>query len=220
MKIADNMTPPAREAPGFSLVEVTLALGVAAFCLLVLLGLLPVGVKTQQSSIQQTTANQILSQICSFLRADVRLPPGLYRQVCPDPPDPDVPCNWDQLHGHWLNVAQPPDTLYFTNAGKQTGSVNASSPPTDAVFRVEITYNPTPPTEVPRSRMLSLVGPRQSILLTVSPQDRSQHCWQSIDEYEIKHDRNNAAQALPRLLSSSYSCRWLCSSSLFSWCRS
>ena len=141
-----RMKRPLRRTAGFSLVEVTLALGVAAICLIVLMGLLPAGVKTQQNSIQQTTANQILSQICSFLRADVRLPPGLYRQVCPDPPDPNDPCNWDQLHGHWLNVGQPPDTLYFTNAGKQTGNVPASSPPTDAVFRVKITYNPVPPT--------------------------------------------------------------------------
>ena len=135
-------------AAGFSLVEVTLALGVAAFCLLVLLGLIPTGLKTQQNGIQQTTANQILSQICSFLRADVRLPPGLYRQVCPDPPDPDDPCNWDDLHGHWLEVAHPPDTMYFTNDGKQTGAVGNGSgdPPANAVFRVKITYNPVPPT--------------------------------------------------------------------------
>jgi type II secretory pathway pseudopilin PulG len=146
MKIANNMTPRVSKTTGFSLVEVTLALGVAAICLLVLLGLLPTGVKTQQNSIQQTTANQIISQIYSFLRADVRLPPGLYKQVCPDPPDPDQGCNWDQLHGHWLEVARPPDKLYFTQAGKPTGNVNASSPPSDAVFRAKITYNPIPPT--------------------------------------------------------------------------
>ena len=138
------MNPPVRKVAGFSLVEVTLALGVAAFCLLAVLGLMPAGVKTQQNSIQQTTANQILSQICSFLRADVRLPPGLYKQICPDPPDPDVQCNWDQLHGRWLSEGQPPDTLYFTHAGKPTGNVN-ESPPADAVFRAKITYNPVPP---------------------------------------------------------------------------
>jgi type II secretory pathway pseudopilin PulG len=131
---------------GFSLVEVTLALGVAAICLVTMLGLLPAGVKTQQNSIQQTTANQILSQICSFLRADVRLPPGLYRQVCPDPPDPDEECNWDELHGRWLRESQPPDTLYYTHAGKPTGTINQSTPPADAVFRAKITYNPVPPT--------------------------------------------------------------------------
>jgi len=140
------MTPPLKKTTGFSLVEVTLALGVAAICLLAVLGLMPAGVKTQQNSIQQTTANQILSQICSFLRADVRLPPGLYKQICPDPPDPNVQCNWDQLHGHWLLMSQPPDTLFFTHAGKPTGQLNQSTPPSDAVFRAKITYNPTPPT--------------------------------------------------------------------------
>src|SRR4051812_39938473 len=100
MKIANKMGPPIKKARGFSLVEVTLALGVAAICLIVLMGLLPVGVKTQQNSIQQTTANQIISQVYSFLRADVRLPPGQYKKACPDPPDPNVPCDWDNLHGH------------------------------------------------------------------------------------------------------------------------
>ncbi len=107
-------SPP--ETAGFSLVEVTLALGVAAFCLLVLLGLLPTGVKTQQSSIQQTTANQIISQIYSFLRADVRLPPGQENKVCGD----NNVCDWSLLHNHWRDRATP-DTLYFTNDAKQVG---------------------------------------------------------------------------------------------------
>jgi type II secretory pathway pseudopilin PulG len=146
IRMRGSLKPRSGQTAGFSLVEVTLALGVATICLVTMLGLLPAGIRTQQNSIQQTTANQILSQICSFLRADVRLPPGLYKQVCPTPPDPDDPCNWDELHGHWLNVAQPPDTLYFTNAGKQTGNLNTSVPPANAVFRVKITYNPVPPT--------------------------------------------------------------------------
>src|SRR2546430_694425 len=95
-------SPP--EAAGFSLVEVTLALGVAAFCLIALLGLLPASLKTQQSGIQQTTANQIISQLSSFLRADVRLPSGQASRACPDPPDPNNPCDWSNLNGHWQNV--------------------------------------------------------------------------------------------------------------------
>ena len=140
-----HMKCPVCRTAGFSLVEVTLALGVAALCLLVLLGLLPAAVKTQQSSIQQTTSNQIISQIYSFLRADVRLPPGQYKQVCPDPPDPNQPCQWDNLHGHWKNVATP-DTLFFTNQAKQTGQISQSPPPADAVFRAKINYR-APPSE-------------------------------------------------------------------------
>ena len=133
-----SMKPLDRQLAAFSLVEVTLALGVAAICLLALLALLPVASKTQQSSIQQTTANQIISQLNAVLRADVALPPGQANKVCPDPPDPNQPCNWGALHGHWLQVAAP-DTIYFTNEGLPTGGLNGS-PPADAVFRTKITY--------------------------------------------------------------------------------
>lgn len=136
--IADNMIPPLRKTAGFSLVEVTLALGIAAFSLLTVFALLPITLKTQQTSMQQTRANQIISQINSILRADVSLPPGQANKVCPDPPDPNEPCNWGDLHGHWRNVAAP-DTMYFTNEGRQTGNLNGS-PPADAVFRAKITY--------------------------------------------------------------------------------
>ena len=131
---------------GFTLVEVTLALGVAAICLIALMGLLPTSLKTQQSSIRQTTANQIISQISSFLRADVRLPPGQASKACPDPPDPNEPCDWSNLNGHWRNVATP-DTMYFTNEAKPTGTVTQpNNVPADAVFRAKITYM-TPPTQ-------------------------------------------------------------------------
>ena len=140
-----SMRPRVRQIAGFSLVEVTLALGVAAICLLALLALLPVASKTQQNSIQQTMATQIISQIDAVLRADVSLPPGQANKVCPDPPDPNTPCNWGALHGHWLLMAAP-DTMYFTNDGLGTGNVNATTPPADAVFRAKITYR-TPPSE-------------------------------------------------------------------------
>jgi uncharacterized protein (TIGR02598 family) len=130
-----HMKPPVRRTAGFSLVEVTLALGVAAFCLIVLLGLLAVGLKTQQASTQQTTANAIVSMILGDLRADVRLPPGQASK------EGD---SGFQLHGHWAAVGTP-DTLYFTNQAKMTGSVNAGTPPADAAFRAKITYI-SPPT--------------------------------------------------------------------------
>ena len=41
-----------KPASAFSLVEVVLALGVAAFALTAILGMLPMGLKTQQTSIQ------------------------------------------------------------------------------------------------------------------------------------------------------------------------
>lgn len=132
-----KMNPPLNRIAAFSLVEITLALGVAAFALLAIMGMLPTALKTQQTSIQQTTANQIISTLFSDLRADLILPPGQYRHL-----EEDQGYN---LHGHWAGMMQP-DTLYFTQEGKQTGTVNGS-PPADAVFRAKITYNPLPPTE-------------------------------------------------------------------------
>jgi type II secretory pathway pseudopilin PulG len=152
------MKRPLPQSASFSLVEVTLALGVAAFCLIAVLGLFPTGLKTQQTSIEQTTANQIISQIFSVLRGDVRLPPGQANKLCPDPPDPNQPCNWSNLHGHWRNVAVP-DTLYFTKEAKQTGTINAS-PPADAVFRAKITYR-LPPSETTSLAAIRVTWPAQ-----------------------------------------------------------
>jgi type II secretory pathway pseudopilin PulG len=142
----------------FTLVEVTLALGVGAMCLVALMGLLPTSLKTQQSSIQQTTANQIISQISSFLRSDVRLPPGQLSKACPDPPDPNEPCDWSNLNGHWRNVA-PADTMYFTNEAKPTGTVTQpNNIPADAVFRAKITYM-TPPSQTTSLATIRLTWP-------------------------------------------------------------
>jgi len=152
------MKRPPPETAAFSLVEVALALGVAAFALLAIMGMLPMSLKTQQASIQQTTANTIISQIFSDLRADVRLPPGQASKACPDPPDPNQPCQWDQLHGRWRNVATP-DTLYFTNEAKQTGTINGS-PPADAVFRAKITYR-FPPTATTSLADITVSWPAQ-----------------------------------------------------------
>jgi len=63
------MSERKRDRAGFSLVEVTLALGVAGFCLIALMGLLPMGIKTNQTSFSQTAAATILSDIVADMRA-------------------------------------------------------------------------------------------------------------------------------------------------------
>jgi len=57
----------------FSLVEVTLALGIAAFCLIAVFGLVPVGVQANRNATSQTAATNILSNVVSDIRAS---PPG------------------------------------------------------------------------------------------------------------------------------------------------
>jgi|HubBroStandDraft_6_1064221.scaffolds.fasta_scaffold1684917_1 uncharacterized protein (TIGR02598 family) len=58
-----------RSISGFSLVEVTLALGIAAFCLIAVFGLMPVGVQTNRNATSQTAATNILSSVVSDIRA-------------------------------------------------------------------------------------------------------------------------------------------------------
>ena len=60
-------------AAAFSLVELTLALGIAAFCLIAVFGLVPVGVQTNRNATSQTAATNILSSVVSDIRAS---PPG------------------------------------------------------------------------------------------------------------------------------------------------
>jgi uncharacterized protein (TIGR02598 family) len=53
----------------FSLVEVTFALGIAAFCLIAVFGLMPVGVQTNRNATSQTAATSILSNVIADMRA-------------------------------------------------------------------------------------------------------------------------------------------------------
>ena len=136
------------QSPGaFSLIEVTLAIGVAAFCLIAIMGLLPVAIKMQQASVQQTKANAIISQISSDLLADVRLPPGQASKAQGD---------WANLHGRWAQVATP-DVLYFTNDAKQTTATSTTAFP---VFRATITYL-FPPTATTSIAKISVSWPAQ-----------------------------------------------------------
>jgi uncharacterized protein (TIGR02598 family) len=58
-----------RFASAFSLVEVTLALGIAAFCLIAVFGLLPIGVQTNRNATSQTAATNIMAAVIADLRA-------------------------------------------------------------------------------------------------------------------------------------------------------
>ena len=121
----------------FSLVEVTLALGVAAFSLLVVLAMLPVSVKTNQASFDQTVANSIISQIAADLRAAARLPPGQVSKQFSLDPSKGIKGRWDPT----------PQYIYFDYDGRPTNTnPNQSTAPSDVLYRATITYR-QPPTD-------------------------------------------------------------------------
>jgi uncharacterized protein (TIGR02598 family) len=136
-----------KPASAFSLVEVVLALGVAAFALTAILGMLPAGLKTQQASARETTANGIIPAIVADLSAAIRLPPGQQSKQL-------------SLTGHWAAAATP-DQLYFMTDGTFiTGSTNQQTAPANAVFRATVTYL-KPPTATTSLADITVTWPAQ-----------------------------------------------------------
>lgn len=105
---------------GFSLVEVTLALGVAAFCLIALFGLLPLGIQTNQSSISQTAAASVLSSVVADLRATPK--------TSPTSPQYDITFGTTKL-------------LYFDTEGR---AVTPTDPNATPRYRATITFPASP----------------------------------------------------------------------------
>jgi uncharacterized protein (TIGR02598 family) len=109
---------------GFSLIEVTLALGVAAVSLLVIAGLLPIGIETNQRSIEQTVSADILSAVISDLRATPLTNP-----------------QGNAATSTQFGISVPAAggtgtaTLFFNSAGRS----NSSQQP-DSTYRVTITF--------------------------------------------------------------------------------
>jgi len=61
---------------GFSLVEVSVALGVVVFCLVTILGVLAVGVNSTHVSTAQTAATNILTAVASDIEATPNITPA------------------------------------------------------------------------------------------------------------------------------------------------
>ena len=131
---------------GFSLVEVTLALGVAAFCLTALFGLLPFGLNSNQQAIQQTAAGGILSAAAADLLATRSPSPQevasstavISQQFCIS-----VPVNP-------LTASPAATTLYFSSAGQCSTDLGGSmrpdgtpwAPAIQPVSRLTVTFLP------------------------------------------------------------------------------
>ena len=126
----------------FSLVEVTLALGVMAFCLVALLGLLPVGMNSNRDALEQTAAASIASAVAVDLRQTPLAVTGS--------------ANFSLSHrkSPRLQIALPLPassapapaslvTLFFTEDGTVSGSVGADADPTqNPRYRVSTTFYP------------------------------------------------------------------------------
>jgi uncharacterized protein (TIGR02598 family) len=99
----------------FSLIELTLALGIAAFCLVTVFGLMPVGVQTNRNATSQTSATNIIAAVIADLRAT--------------PTVTDTSSQFRIVFG--TDAA-----LYFDNAGQFTTSLDNNSR-----YQLKVTWN-------------------------------------------------------------------------------
>jgi len=112
----------------FSLVEVTLAIGIAAFCLIAVFGLIPVGVQTNRNATSQTGATNIIAAVVADLRA-TPIANSTSSQFC-------------------IGFGSA-TTLYFDSAGQCSSDPSGStspcgvawSPPLQTRYRVTIAWN-------------------------------------------------------------------------------
>jgi Verrucomicrobium spinosum paralogous family TIGR02598 len=105
-----------RCSAAFSLVELTLALGIAAFCLIAVLGLVPVAALTNRNATSQTAATNIIASVIADMRATTSSTSPQYNIT--------------------FGNAK---TLYFDGAGQFTTSLGANSR-----YRVRVTFPLSP----------------------------------------------------------------------------
>ena len=113
------MKKPDSTVAAFSLVEVTLALGVAAFCLIAIFGLMPVGVQTNRNATSQTAATSIIAAVVADLRATPKT------------------TNTSTQFGITFGMNPPP--MYFDGAGQFATTSRPNSR-----YQLNVTWNSSP----------------------------------------------------------------------------
>jgi uncharacterized protein (TIGR02598 family) len=128
-----------RKSPAaFSLIEVTLALGIAAFCLLTVFGLLPIGLNSTQNASEQTAVSGIATAISAdfhgvALLSSTGASTSQFQFQIPAPGQ---------------NQSSVPHTLYFSQDGSPAGTVDQNA--TDGIYnsspryRATVTVTPDP----------------------------------------------------------------------------
>ena len=126
---------PQRAVSAFSLVEVTLALGLAALSLITVFGLVPVAVLTNRNATSQTAATNIAALAVADLRAAKTASPMLGIIIPTDPTSSPqfVPPNIVPCFGGQTSISS--QVRYFDGQGVATSSFSSSS-----LYRLIVTF--------------------------------------------------------------------------------
>ena len=125
-----------RPVAAFSLVELTLALGIAAFCLITVFALVPVAVLTNRNATSQTRATNVMAAVVADLRSSkTRSTSARFGITIPSNHTLGAGSNCDRCSSCWNAQTQ---TIYFDGSGQVVAS-------TAALYRVTLTLvqNPT-----------------------------------------------------------------------------
>ena len=117
----------AKQTSGFSLVEVAFAIAVAVFCLVTIMGLLPVALTSGRATAGETAANGILNEVVADLRAT-------------SPTSPSGGTATSQQFGISIPATgtTSQSTLYFTPLGVSSSTLTANSS-----YRLTVTFPTT-----------------------------------------------------------------------------
>ena len=142
------MKPRFLRTSAFSLVEVTLALGIAAFGLVSIFGLLPASLGTSQTSVQQTSSVNVLAGIA----ADLRQAPTA-NQILSGSAAGSILTAASPRYG--VNVANTTGapakiTPFYLDEGGNSAALSA------ARYQVNITINPANPS-LPRAATTGII---------------------------------------------------------------
>jgi uncharacterized protein (TIGR02598 family) len=122
--------------PGFSLIELTLALGVASFCLISVFALLPISLSTHQRTIQQTADTTLARAIAVDLQATPKTTPPTnqnsprYGITIPAP-----------IVGPVSSSSSVTHTIFLREDGTAAGAQDANADPSqNPRYRAAITF--------------------------------------------------------------------------------
>ena len=123
-----------RFTDAFSLVELTLAMGIGAFCLIASFGLMPIAVQTNRNATSQTRATNIVAALTADLQAT-----------------PKTPGTWTGTSAQFCIPLGTSTTLYFDSQGRcsndlagTTGACGGTwSPALQTRYRANITFPST-----------------------------------------------------------------------------
>jgi len=116
----------------FSLIEITMTLGITGFALVAIVGLLPLAIEQSHATVNETRGAQLARMVFSTLAGE-----NFASAECFGAP------NAARLDLSALDASSPPVVLFASyDARANAGIVRAATPPPNAEYRLELRFEP------------------------------------------------------------------------------